>query len=563
MSLAIYYEPEGYSTTGQALMGRQAAGESFLKGLIRNTTYKEITAFSNKSEHFKQFCLFHSDPSIAPKLTNLNFKEFAGLKKYGTLYYPGPGLGELGHIRSLIDNASWSLCGITHTTSSSAAMDSISNLLTAPVYPWDALICTSESVKQNVEVIIQAEASRLKSRLGVKDFILPQLPVIPLGLNTEEFLINDIDRLNAKRILNVNEEIVVLYLGRLSFHAKAHPFPMYVALEQASKATGKKLCLVECGWFASDYIKDSFTEANEFLCPNVRVLRVDGRVPDNRARALAAADIACSLSDNIQETFGIVPIEAMAAGLPVIVSDWNGYRETVRHNVDGYRVKTLAPEPGYGGDLSTRYALGIDNYDNYIGFCSSLVAIDIAQLQSSFEALINSETLRKKFGESGQKRARECYDWKTIVPRYEALWEALSELRSDYRDIAASKISNKSKIGYQWPARIDPTIAFSHYPTYHLKYSSKISISNQLTSYDNSKIQNILNLRMVKFSVTIIPSEEEIFRVLRYLKKRRFEEVTVSDVVSIFEPLRAPYIYRSLCWMCKIGFIEADLQTDQ
>jgi glycosyltransferase involved in cell wall biosynthesis len=30
--------------------------------------------------------------------------------------------------------------------------------------------------------------------------------------------------------------------------------------------------------------------------------------------------VFCSLSDNIQETFGIVPIEAMAAGLPVVAS---------------------------------------------------------------------------------------------------------------------------------------------------------------------------------------------------------------------------------------------------
>ena len=44
------------------------------------------------------------------------------------------------------------------------------------------------------------------------------------------------------------------------------------------------------------------------------------------------ADVFVSPSDNIQETFGLSVIEAMASGLPVIVSDWDGYRDTV---VDG------------------------------------------------------------------------------------------------------------------------------------------------------------------------------------------------------------------------------------
>jgi glycosyltransferase involved in cell wall biosynthesis len=52
------------------------------------------------------------------------------------------------------------------------------------------------------------------------------------------------------------------------------------------------------------------------------------------------------LSDNIQETFGIVPIEAMAAGLPVVVLDWDGYKNTVRDGIDGFRVPTLMSGAG-------------------------------------------------------------------------------------------------------------------------------------------------------------------------------------------------------------------------
>jgi hypothetical protein len=38
-SLAIYYEPDGYSTGGNRLLGRQAAGAGFLKGLVEHSSF--------------------------------------------------------------------------------------------------------------------------------------------------------------------------------------------------------------------------------------------------------------------------------------------------------------------------------------------------------------------------------------------------------------------------------------------------------------------------------------------------------------------------------------------
>ena len=63
-----------------------------------------------------------------------------------------------------------------------------------------------------------------------------------------------------------------------------------------------------------------FEQGAAKLCPSVHTVTLDGRKAEERGKAWAAADVFCSLSDNIQETFGISPIEAMAAGLPVVVS---------------------------------------------------------------------------------------------------------------------------------------------------------------------------------------------------------------------------------------------------
>src|SRR5262249_17249856 len=145
----------------------------------------------------------------------------------------------------------------------------------------------------------------------------------------------------------------------------ANPFPMYLALERVAER--HKVVLVECGWSDNDAIASAFNEARAKICPSVRSIVLDGREPTQLARAWACADCFCSLSDNIQETFGLTPIEAMASSLPCLVTDWNGYRDTVRDGIDGFAVPTLAPPSGFAADLVFSHALDIQPYGAYIG----------------------------------------------------------------------------------------------------------------------------------------------------------------------------------------------------
>lgn len=551
MNAALYYHPEAYTTAGPKLMGRNAAGESFLRGYFahsRASTLWVQTEQTAHAEHFAQAARQAGRSEPVRAVVKNQAGGLAGLAHAGTVYLPGPGLGEWASPRAFYGHAAWSLCGITHTTSSARAMDAIAELITAPVQPWDALICTSTAVHDNVQRVLQAQADALQARLGIQRLMLPQLPVIPLGIHTQDFQFTPAQRQAARASLQLDEHTrVVLFMGRLSFHAKAHPLAQYQALQQAAQRSGQRVVLIECGWHANDFITKAYADAARLACPDVPVITLDGRKPQDRLTAWAAADIFCSLSDNIQETFGITPIEAMAAGLPVVVSDWDGYKDTVRHGVDGWRVPTLMPQAGLGGDLALRHALELDTYDMYCGHTCSLVAVDVQATAQAFESLLASPERCAQMGAAGRERARAQFDWAAIIPRYESLWGDLAQRRAAAADTPAARPSAQP-----WPARMDPFQAFAAYPTLRLEPHTPLRRTHHNLDEAEDQVRRMRALAMVDFARLVLPSEAEVQAVLTAASTTA--QPAVDLLHNIPEERRAA-VFRALAWLVKLGVL--------
>lgn len=545
MTAAIYFHPEAYTTAGPKLMGRNAAGESFLRGFLAYSKTDEFWVQTQQSEHASAFAAMVKGAGRTQSVRAVDQTSLAALAEVGVTYFPGPGIGQHARQRSYFGDAKWSLCGITHTTSSALAMDALADLIVAPVQPWDAVICTSAAVKENVMSLLRAQIEYLRTRLGVAQVVLPLLPVIPLGIHTSDFVFREEQKIDARRSIGADEQtLVVLFMGRLSFHAKAHPLAMYQALENASR--GRQVVLVECGWHANTHVADAYRDAASLACPNVRVVNLDGRRAEDRQTAWASADIFCSLSDNIQETFGIVPIEAMAAGLPVVVSDWDGYKDTVRDGVDGFRIPTLMPATELGGDLALRHALEIDTYDMYCGLTCSLVAVDVEATTHAFEQLFASRDLRRRLGEAGRQRARQDYDWAAIIPRYEALWDEQREMR-----IAHDR--SQKPLGPPWPARMDPFHAFANYPTRTLGPQTLVGLAAADAATSVARVAKYKQLAMVNFAKYVFPTEVEIELVLNAA------ESGVRPAVELLAGIatdRQAFVFRALAWLLKLGVLK-------
>ena len=242
MSICYYFHPDGYTTAGRQVMGRHVAGESFLKAALRYGSESNLWIQIEKKQHINVFKSIARSCGRQEAIQSVSRSTLGNLRKPGCVFLPGPEIGEWARHRSKFGDSSWSLCGITHTTASTGAMDAIAKIITAPVHPWDALICTSRAVQNNVSRILEAEASYLKRRLGATKILLPQLPIIPLGVHTDEFIKSKSFSLEARHHLDIKpDDVVVLFVGRLSFHGKAHPLAMYQALERAATTTNQKV----------------------------------------------------------------------------------------------------------------------------------------------------------------------------------------------------------------------------------------------------------------------------------------------------------------------------------
>ncbi len=431
--------------------------------------------------------------------------------------------------------------GITHTLSSQGVLNLIASMALPPFRPWDALICTSRAAHTLVTRLHDETREYWRRTTGASRFNEPVLPVIPLGIDAPALAASQTGRTAARANLRVDkDETVFLFAGRLAVHAKCNPGPVYITLERLA-ATHRITC-IEAGIYANPGMRAAIEEAQKRLAPSVRFIWANGAAEQEYDQAWQAADIFMSLSDNIQETFGLTPVEAMARGLPVIVSDWDGYKDTVRDGVDGFRVPTITPPTGAGNHLIASYLAADSTYDRYIGNVSMTTVVDVGGLHAMLERLVTNPDLRHTMGASGRQRAHEVYDWSAVLPHYVALTDQLREVREK-----AARDGNVSP--FIPPQHADPFHLFGHFATSQL--SGDWIVTRQEDSAD--RLPKLLDIFVSNYGF-----EERLVKAefaSRLLDAIPTNGIQVSRLLSD-NNLSTQFGVRALMWLWKFDLIK-------
>ena len=540
-NFAIYYVEDAYSTVNK-IMGRQSTGKTFMRGIARTWPTAPLLGVGQGPASAQSMLTQLREDGFAGELSWAEVPNLAALNQVGALYFPSPAAKDLSYLRNASDPAAFSVMGVTFTLSSNAAMDQVADLVLPPCKPWDAMICISTAARDLATQLHEEMRSWWSAQTGAGRFNAPQLPVIPLGVDCPSFL-PQVGRRDAARaaLALAPEEVAFLFSGRLSFHAKANPAPMYQALEHAAKAA--KVVCIEAGVFPNDAIRAGFQAAQQALAPSVRFVWVDGRDEERYRQAWHGADVFVSLSDNIQETFGLTPVEAMAAGLPVVVSDWNGYKDTVRDGIDGFRVPTVLPPAGVGGDLAVRHALGLDTYDFYIGRTSLATVVEPDALAAACTRLATQPALRKSMGAAGLARVQGEFDWPLILQRYAELAGELAKIRS-----AAGPQKPEP-----WPQRADPFARFAHFPSHTLQGDWIVVPQPDA----EARLRDLLGLVMANYALDagLLP-RETIAALLAAAKRQAGQSVNVLlEAAGAVTPVGV----RCLMWLWKFDLVRVEM----
>ena len=107
-----------------------------------------------------------------------------------------------------------------------------------------------------------------------------------------------------------------------------------------------------------------------------------GRIPNNEvAEFLAHTDVYAALSRSDSESFGVAVVEAMSCGVPVVVSDADGFKEVVPDGIAGFVVGRN----------------------------------DAASAAARISYLLNNPEKAAEMGKAGRRHVLDCYTWTKSV----------------------------------------------------------------------------------------------------------------------------------------------------
>jgi len=209
-----------------------------------------------------------------------------------------------------------------------------------------------------------------------------RITAIPNGVDARIYRPGlDASAIRARHLLAPDQQ-TVLFVGGLD---APHYFKGLAVLLEAIARVPEALLLV----VGEGALRGTYEQLAHDLGAADRV-QFAGRVsPEDLPLYYTLADVTVLPSVTRGEAFGLVLVEAMACGRPVVASSLAGVRTVVRDGQNGFLV-----EPGDADDLAAK-----------------------------IRTLLSEPNLASRFGATGRQIVEQCYTWQRVADQWEQTYE--------------------------------------------------------------------------------------------------------------------------------------------
>ncbi len=528
--------------------GRSPANQAFLKALLTHGRFESYHFFCPDLNHRERFQerleRLVPDPQLRGRVqTSLQVALAESLREQDfAVFHQGDLASSMPYLiglRNRLARVPFPITGMAHSLDGIFMNSRYLELLLAGLASYDGIVCPSPSAQRVVEKGLDWVGKHLRERTGVAFHTHVRFGVIPQGIDDSFF--QDEDRKEARTFFHFPpDSLIALSVGRISLRHKADWAPaleLIARMEERKEARNLVLIIAGGGQPADTALLEAMIDQmglrkKVFLFPNFQ--------PEVKRKLYQAADFYLSIVDNFQETFGLPLLEAMASGLPVVVSDFSGFRDFITEGREGFFLPTTWTDrlPEFIADN-----LGILDPSMARLYLSQMVSVDLEKLRSSILWLAGDANLRARMGAAAKARAL-AHRWSSIIPRYEDFWARLKEEARQY-----------SINPLEPPAILlgDFSATFSHYPSRRLSPLDLIG----LTDYGRVFLHSPASLiRYEDIQVCIFPDLENLL-LDSLLQRSR----SVSDLRELgekaLEASRGQVDFH-LLWLLKHGVLKVE-----
>ncbi|MER8687989.1 glycosyltransferase family 4 protein [Mesorhizobium sp. M1136] len=323
-------------------------------------------------------------------------------------------------MRAYAARHNWPVVGITHDISSPEVYNQLILAHCGGLRENDAIVCCSVATAQAVQRQITAVRAMLRPRHATV-----KLPIIPYGIDISSIVKIPQPIARSELCLSSND-FVFLYIGRICGITKADLASLVLSFGTIF-AGRSNVRLVLAGSTTSEGGEDGYVLhlrrliAEKALDKQVNIFAN----PDDttKSKLYSSANVFVSPANSLQESFGIALLEAMAYGLAIIASDWDGYRDIVLHGKTGYLFNTRIFD-----NTIAHIQSAFETWPILLEGVQRAVLLDFGECERFMIQCEGDRKTTEALGCAGQRRVAQIFDWKVILGQYRELWRNLVEM---------------------------------------------------------------------------------------------------------------------------------------